>query len=160
LLSLFDDVSLTLVSPDELRMPAEIVDYCNGRGTNIRETSDLFEGVGDADVIYMTRVQQERFTNPEDAEKHRGRFILNRDIFRKYCRKDSIVMHPLPRDSRPGAQELSEDLNDDLHLAIFRQTDNGIPVRMALFAMVLGVEDEVEKTSEPVRWFVPEHQTV
>ena len=61
-------------------------------------------------------------------------------------------MHPLPRDSREGAQELGDDLNDDPNLAIFRQSDNGVLVRMALFALILDVADQVDDYSEPVNW--------
>ena len=61
-------------------------------------------------------------------------------------------MHPLPRDSREGAQELDDDLNDDPNLAIFRQSDNGVLVRMALFALILDVADQVDKYSKPVNW--------
>jgi aspartate carbamoyltransferase catalytic subunit len=61
----------------------------------------------------------------------------------------------LPRDSRIGAMELHDDLNSNPHLAIFRQADNGIPIRMALFALVLGVENRVEETAREVNWYVP-----
>ena len=64
-----------------------------------------------------------------------------------------MIMHPLPRDSRSEAQELDQDLNDNPNLAIFRQTDNGILIRMALFALVLGVEMEVNNYAQPVTWF-------
>lgn len=156
LLSLFEDVSLTLVSPDELRMPADIIEHCRKRGMKIKETTELYAGISHADVIYTTRVQQERFTDAEEAERHRGSFVINQHVFEQYCKPDAVLMHPLPRDSRPGAQELSEDLNRNPKLAIFRQTDNGIPVRMGLFALVLGVEGEVEKTAEEVRWYAPD----
>jgi aspartate carbamoyltransferase catalytic subunit len=156
LLSLFDHVSLILVSPEELRMPVEIIQDCRGRGVQIEETDDLFQGIEDVDVVYMTRVQEERFASPEEAERHRGRFVLDRSTFQKHCRANTVLMHPLPRDSRPGARELSDELNTLPELAIFRQAENGIPVRMALFALVLGVEQEVEKTSKPVPWFVPD----
>jgi aspartate carbamoyltransferase catalytic subunit len=63
-------------------------------------------------------------------------------------------MHPLPRDSRKDANELDSDLYENPNLAIFRQADNGISIRMALFALVLGVEDQIEKTSRPVNWHV------
>jgi aspartate carbamoyltransferase catalytic subunit len=62
-------------------------------------------------------------------------------------------MHPLPRDSREGARELDIDLNDNPNLAIFRQSDNGVVVRMALFALILDVVDQVEKHAGPVNWF-------
>jgi len=66
-------------------------------------------------------------------------------------------MHPLPRDSRPGANDLSNDIDGDPRLAIFRQADAGIPVRMALFCMVLGVEDQVKDSLQPATWWRPEY---
>jgi aspartate carbamoyltransferase catalytic subunit len=62
-------------------------------------------------------------------------------------------MHPLPRDSRAGAQELDVDLNDNPNLAIFRQSDNGVLVRMALFALILEVADQVDTHARDVNWF-------
>jgi aspartate carbamoyltransferase catalytic subunit len=61
-------------------------------------------------------------------------------------------MHPLPRDSRPDANELDNDMNDNPNLAIFRQADNGVLVRMALFASILGVDKEVDRYSRPISW--------
>ena len=63
-----------------------------------------------------------------------------------------MIMHPLPRDSREGAQELDIDLNDNPNLAIFRQSDNGVLVRMAMFALILDVADQVSQHDEPVNW--------
>ena len=65
-------------------------------------------------------------------------------------------MHPLPRDSRDVYCELDTDLNDHPQMAIFRQTDNGIPIRMALFALILGVEDKVEEYKKKSIWYVPD----
>ena len=62
-------------------------------------------------------------------------------------------MHPLPRDSRQGAEELDNDLNDNPNLAIFRQADNGVLVRMALFALILDVADQVDRHARPVNWY-------
>jgi aspartate carbamoyltransferase catalytic subunit len=155
LLSLLNNVHLTLISPEELRMPEPIIRQCRGRGLTVCETTELYAGVSDADVVYVTRVQQERFTNTEEAEKLRGTYIMDQHVYERYCRPGSVLMHPLPRDSRAGAQELSVNLNRNSRLAIFRQTDNGIPVRMALFALVLGVADDVDASACDVSWFVP-----
>jgi aspartate carbamoyltransferase catalytic subunit len=156
LLSLFRNVHFFFISPAELRMPGAIVDRCRDAGHHVRETAELYSGISDADVIYMTRVQQERFTDEQEAERFRGSFVINRTVYENYCRPGTVLMHPLPRDSRAGAQELSTDLDNNPNLAIFRQTDNGIPMRMALFALVMGVLEElVEGREAPVRWFVP-----
>lgn len=156
LLALFDGVEFVFVAPDELRMPEAITERARGAGHTIVETDDLVAGIGDVDVVYMTRIQQERFTAPEDADKYRGMFCLDQRLYERHCRPDTVLMHPLPRDSRPGANELNADLNHNPRLAIFRQTDNGIPVRMALFAMVLGVDTQVHDGARDVSWYVPE----
>ena len=83
-----------------------------------------------------------------------SKFVLNDDIYTKYCSSDTVVMHPLPRDSRPEANEIDFDLDSNPNLAIFRQADNGIAVRMAIFALVLDVVDKVEKTSSKIQWYV------
>ena len=88
-----------------------------------RALADLFKsacGENGADVIYATRVQKERFAN-EENEGYTPDFQINRAIIDAYCSPETIVMHPLPRDSRPGANDLSVDLNHDPRLAIFRQ---------------------------------------
>ena len=155
LLSLFDDVTVVLVAPQELQMPEAITTKVRAKGVTVQETEDLGAGIADVDVVYVTRIQQERFTSPEDADKYRGLYSINRPMYEKYCKPGTVLMHPLPRDSRPGANELDADLNGHPQLAIFRQTDNGIPIRMALFALVLGVADRVEEDSRDVRWYVP-----
>jgi aspartate carbamoyltransferase catalytic subunit len=155
LLSLFDNVTVVLVAPQELQMPEAITTRVRAKGVTVQETEDLGAGIADVDVVYVTRIQQERFTSPEDADKYRGLYSINRAMYEKYCKPGTVLMHPLPRDSRPGANELDADLNGHPELAIFRQTDNGIPIRMALFALVLGVADRVEEDSRDVRWYVP-----
>ena len=77
---------------------------------------------------------------------------LNQFIYTANCEPNTVIMHPLPRDSRSDANELDSDLYKNPNLAIFRQADNGVVIRMALFALVLGVEDQVDKNSKPVNW--------
>ena len=156
LLSLFKDIEFVFVAPDELQMPEAITERVTSKGHVVHRTSDLIEGISDVDVVYVTRIQQERFTTPEDADKYRGYFSINKRFYEKHCKPGTVLMHPLPRDSRPGANELDNDLNPHPRLAIFRQTDNGIPIRMALFALILGVEGQVHRTARDVNWFVPE----
>jgi aspartate carbamoyltransferase catalytic subunit len=142
LLSFFKNIHFILVSPDPLAMPQEIIQRLLSRGHTIEECNDLDRGIGKADVIYMTRIQQERFSNPEDAERYRGCYCLNKGLYEKQVGSKNVpIMHPLPRDSRPGALEIDQDLDDHPNLAIFRQANNGVPVRMALFALVLDVAD-------------------
>jgi aspartate carbamoyltransferase catalytic subunit len=74
-------------------------------------------------------------------------------IYTKHFQSKTVIMHPLPRDSRSDANELDNDLNKNPNLAIFRQTDNGVLVRMALFALTLGVDDIVSKFDRTVNWY-------
>lgn len=155
LLCLLEDINFVFVSPPELKMPTGILATVKANQNSVFETNKLVEGITNVDVVYMTRVQQERFTTAEEARKYAGLFSINHHIYNTYCKPGTILMHPLPRDSQPGANELDADLNQNPKLAIFRQADNGIPVRMALFAILLGVENEVHKTARNVQWFVP-----
>jgi len=156
LLALYRDLKFTLVSPKGLEMPEYILQQAGGNGHVIEQTNSLEEGLRGADVIYATRVQKERFEQ-EEIEGYGADFQVNKAIIDKCCGPDVIVMHPLPRDSREGANDLSTDLNHDPRLAIFRQTDNGIPVRMAIFAVLLGVETLVPHSLRDVTWSPPSH---
>lgn len=153
LLCLFNNISLTLVSPKELAMPEYIVEDLRKAGHKVTITEDLPNSISHIDIAYSTRIQEERFTSKEEADMYRGRFRLNQSIYTQFCEPNTVIMHPLPRDSRAEANELDNDLNTNPNLAIFRQTDNGVLVRMALFALVLDVADQVDKYSQEVRWF-------
>ncbi|MCP1366177.1 aspartate carbamoyltransferase, partial [Halomonas sp. BBD48] len=157
LLSLYAPMRITLVSPPGLEMPSHLVDLVASRGHRVELRDSLASDFGDLDVIYTTRIQKERFTE-EMMESFAGvsqDFTIDRAFLDQRCNDTTIVMHPLPRDSRPGANDLNVDLNGDPRLAIFRQTDNGIPVRMAIFATLLEVEDQIDKGLRDVKWFVP-----
>ncbi len=153
LLCLFNNVHISLVSPQELAMPQLYVDQLRSSGHTVTCSSDLTSSIGNVDIVYSTRVQEERFSSPEEADLYRGRFRLNQSIYTKYCEPNTVIMHPLPRDSRADANELDSDLNQNPNLAIFRQADNGVLIRMALFAMVLDVVGKVEKYSHEVTWY-------
>ena len=153
LLLLYDNITFTLISPIELRMPAEIVSELTAGGHKIIETEDMEAGLNDNDTVYLTRIQEERFTTKLEADIYRGRFRLNQSIYTSYCQPNTIIMHPLPRDSREEANELDNDLNQHPSLAIFRQTDNGVVVRMALFALVLNVADKIDDSATDVGWY-------
>ena len=153
LLSLFDSLQVSLVSPEALGMPAEVVDSLREAGHQVLETDSLETGIADVDIVYSTRIQEERFASREEADVYRGRFRLNQSVYTANCEPNTVIMHPLPRDSREGAQELDIDLNDNPNLAIFRQSDNGVLVRMAMFALILDVADQVSQHDEPVNWY-------
>ena len=153
LLCLYDNITFTLISPTELRMPAEIVSELTSAGHEVVETEDMEAGLNDNDTVYLTRIQEERFTTKLEADIYRGRFRLNQSIYTRYCQPNTVIMHPLPRDSREEANELDNDLNQHPSLAIFRQTDNGVVVRMALFALVLDVADKIDDSATDVGWY-------
>ena len=153
LLCLFDGVQVSLISPAELAMPGEITEALRAAGHHVTESDALEKGIADVDIVYSTRLQEERFASPEEAAIYRGRFRLNQQIYTRHCDPNTVIMHPLPRDSREPARELDDDLNDNPNLAIFRQTDNGVLVRMALFAMILGVEDKIDDHARDVGWY-------
>ena len=154
ILSLYDDVKMNLISPEELKLPIELVESISAKGVTITETENLEDGISEVDIIYVTRVQEERFKNKQDADKYRGLLSLNQSIYTANCEPNTVIMHPLPRDSRSDANELDSDLYENPNLAIFRQADNGIVIRMAIFTLVLDIEEKIDKSSMPVNWKV------
>jgi aspartate carbamoyltransferase catalytic subunit len=153
LLALFNRLRVSLVAPEALSMPTEVVEALQAAGHEVLQTESLEQGIAGVDIVYSTRIQEERFASPEEADLYRGRFRLNQSVYTANCEPNTVIMHPLPRDSREGARELDVDLNDNPNLAIFRQSDNGVLVRMALFALILDVADKVDRTSAPVDWY-------
>lgn len=153
LLCLYSQLQVVLVSPRELSMPVEIVESLRKAGHQVLESEVLEESISAVDIVYSTRIQEERFASQAEADVYRGRFRLNQSVYTKHCEPNTVIMHPLPRDSRDSARELDDDLNDNPNLAIFRQTDNGVLVRMALFALVLDVVDQVGKSARDVNWY-------
>ena len=151
LLALFPRIRFTLIAPRELAMPDSVLDVLTNAGHQVTLT-DQFSAQVDADIVYQTRIQQERFSDAQEADLYRGKFRLNSEIYTKHFKPNTVIMHPLPRDSRAEANELDNDLNQNPNLAIFRQADNGVLIRMALFALTLGVADQVEKHEAEVTW--------
>ena len=134
LLALYD-VRLNYVSPEKLRFPPEIIQEVNDKVPGIipqKEYRRLEEVIGESDVVYMTRIQKERFDDLEEYEKLKNYFILTPELM-KLAKEEMIVMHPLPR-----VGEISMEVDSDPRAAYFRQVEYGLYVRMALLAMVLG----------------------
>ena len=154
ILSLYNDVKMNLISPEELKLPIELVESISAKGVTITETENLEDGISEVDIIYVTRVQEERFKNKQDADKYRGLLSLNQSIYTANCEPNTVIMHPLPRDSRSDANELDSDLYENPNLAIFRQADNGIVIRMAIFSLVLDIEEKIDQSSMSVNWKV------
>ena len=153
LLVLFKDVSVHLVSPPGLEAPASTIAALREHGHAVEVFHTLADGIHHVDIVYVTRTQEERFANQAEADRYRGLFRVNQAIYTQHCEPNTVIMHPLPRDSRAKAQELDDDLIANPNLAIFRQTDNGVVVRMALFAMVLDVVGQVHERAQPVTWY-------
>ena len=154
LLALYKGIKLTLISPPGLEMPSYVAERLAKNDHVIEQTHDLNKGLAGADVVYATRIQKERFKD-ESFEGYTPEFQINKATLDAACGPDTLVMHPLPRDGRPDANDLSTDLNHDSRLAIFRQTDNGIPVRMAIFAVLLGVDGQVQRSMRDATWRRP-----
>jgi aspartate carbamoyltransferase catalytic subunit len=153
LLSLYERITFVFVSPKALAMPIDIVRHLIESGHEVVETESMEEGLARAQVVYQTRIQEERFASQEEANKFRGAYRINRYVYSQFCQPSTILMHPMPRDSRPEANELDPDLDNHPNLAIFRQADNGVIIRMAMFACVLGVAGQIEASARPVGWY-------
>ncbi|MCJ7433364.1 MAG: aspartate carbamoyltransferase [Anaerolineales bacterium] len=131
LLSLYK-VKLNYVAPDILRMPAELIEELNAQGIEQTEYTNLDACLPQTDVLYVTRVQKERFADEAAYESVKGAYVIDPKVM-KAAKKRMIVMHPLPR-----VGEISADFDEDPRAAYFRQMEYGLYVRMALLAMVLG----------------------
>lgn len=126
--------TLTLVSPKSLQMPAEIVSDLRASGKNITETEDMSAEINSADVIYMTRIQKERFPDEDEYEKVAGIYKLTASDLGG-AKGNMIVMHPLPR-----VNELCASVDSTKHARYFEQAFNGVPTRMALLCRSLGIK--------------------
>lgn len=123
--------SLIFVSPAELKMPDEVCLALKEKSVSYKITDDMEDAMKLSDVLYMTRVQKERFGDPKEYERQRGKYVLTRELIEEKNPK-ILVMHPLPR-----IWEISTDVDDAPGAAYFKQVENGIAVRMALLALVL-----------------------
>lgn len=151
LLSLFDNMTFHFVAPNAFPMPDSIIKKLEKAGHTVKIFTDPAEGIKNADVIYCTRIQQERLSESE-LDGHNDLFNIDKALIEPNAKADAIILHPLPRDAREGAYDLATDLDDDPRLKIFTQAANGIPVRMALFVHCLGLENEVGKDFKPTPW--------
>jgi aspartate carbamoyltransferase catalytic subunit len=124
------DVTLTLVSPSTLKMADSIASSAR-RKITVNETQDLEATMKVCDVLYVTRIQQERFKDPAEYEKVKGIYVIDRKLVER-TNPDMTIMHPLPR-----VNEIAIDVDKLPGAAYFRQADNGVYVRMALLALVL-----------------------
>ena len=152
LLSLQTGCTFKLFAPPGLELPEPIAREALERGHRLITCDSAVEAVVGADVVYATRVQRERLA-ADLADAPLMGDLLNKSMLLEAGNPEIIIMHPLPRDSRPGSFDLSPDVDDMGGLAIFHQTDNGLAVRMAIFLTVLGVDaEQVRLTTKQRPW--------
>lgn len=136
-LSRYKDVKVVLIAPDELRLPSYIKsDVCDKLGIPYREVHRLEDAISELDVLYMTRVQRERFLDEDEYERVKDSFVLDAAKM-ALAKKDMAVLHPLPR-----VNEIAPEVDSDPRAAYFRQTENGKFVRMALQYLLLKWKDD------------------
>jgi aspartate carbamoyltransferase catalytic subunit len=131
LLTLYDGVRISMVAPHVVQMEADILSLLEARGVPCTVTDCLVDAVADADVVYQTRIQKERFADPSEFGRARGDTRIDRRVMDRLPAR-SIVMHPLPR-----VDEIDPEVDADPRAAYFRQAHNGVAVRMALLEMLL-----------------------
>ncbi len=131
LLTLFD-VKINYVAPEILQMPELLVKEVDAAGIEQYETTDLDEVLSDTDVLYVTRIQKERFEDPSEYDLVKNSYVITAETMLS-AKDEMIVMHPLPR-----VGEIATEVDDDPRAAYFRQMEYGMYVRMALLSLVLG----------------------
>ena len=131
LLAMYPDVRLAFVAPDVVQVGDDILARLYSRGVPWTRAAQLNDVIGDVDVVYQTRVQKERFTDPAEFEQARSAIRIDAETMRRLS-PGAIVMHPLPR-----VDEIAPEVDADPRAAYFRQAANGVAIRMALLEMLL-----------------------
>ena len=130
LMWLFKNIEFTFISPDWLTMPEKVTDFLKEKNIKYTETKDYKEGIKNHDVLYVTRIQKERFPDFTEYEKIKNNFILDLEILD--WNTDITIMHPLPR-----VNEVKTEVDSQPNCAFFRQAENAVPIRMALLYLLL-----------------------
>ncbi len=160
LLALGRNIKVNLISPHHLALPQKIEDILTAAGHEVNRNHNMVSGITHVDIIYASRIQSERML-PSEANQfntdmtddlYRKTYHLNKAIYTQHCEPNTVIMHPLPRDSRSGLDVLDDDLNEHPNLAIFRQTDNGTIIRMCLFALIFNVVDQIDTYTYLPAW--------
>ncbi|ABK61829.1 MULTISPECIES: aspartate carbamoyltransferase [Clostridium] len=133
-LSRYENNKFILISPKELKIPDYIKEFLNERNIEFKEVDKLEDVIGELDILYMTRVQKERFEDKEEYIRLKDTYVLDKEKM-NVAKEDMMVLHPLPR-----VNEISTNVDDDKRACYFKQARFGMFVRMALIAKVLGVE--------------------
>lgn len=134
-LSRYENIKFIFISPPELRIPDYITDMLDEKNIAYEEVIRLEDSIGELDLLYMTRVQRERFFNEEDYVRLKDFYILTNEKM-ALAKEDMLVLHPLPR-----VNEISVEVDDDPRAAYFKQAQYGVYVRMALIMTLLGLTD-------------------
>ncbi|MGE4568819.1 MAG: aspartate carbamoyltransferase [Bacteroidales bacterium] len=129
--------NFSFISPEELKMPDEYKEFLAQKGIPFTEDRDFLRYINDADIIYMTRVQKERFSDPIEYEKVKNAYVLRNDMLTQ-TRPNVRILHPLPR-----VNEIDCDVDDNPKAYYFTQALNGMFVRQAIIASILGVAPEI-----------------
>ena len=130
----YDNISFVFISPEELKIPDYIIEMLKEKNIPYKEVIRLEEVMPELDILYMTRVQRERFFNEEDYVRLKDFYILNKEKM-SLGKEDMLVLHPLPR-----VNEISVEVDDDPRAAYFRQVQYGVYARMALILTLLEIE--------------------
>lgn len=131
-MGLFENTSFSFISPDELKMPDKVMNFLHENNISYEITEDYAEWIKNADVLYVTRMQRERFTDMSEYERLKDRFILTLDVLKSAAKQDITIMHPLPR-----VNEVHSEVDSLPNAAFFRQAENGVPIRMSLLYLLL-----------------------
>lgn len=128
------NTKFTFVAPPELRMPEEYKQFLRDKGLEFTETTEIGDAINEADIVYMTRVQRERFTDPMEYERVKNVYVLKNSMLDNT--KDNMrILHPLPR-----VGEIAYDVDQNPKAYYFNQTENGVYTRMAIISYLLGVK--------------------
>lgn len=122
---------MSLVSPEVVKMPENLVDWLKNKGVLVYQTPDLMDVISKADIIYVTRVQKEWFSSEEEYLKAKQGQQITLEVMSK-AKPEAVLMHPLPR-----VDEIKKEVDRDPRAAYFRQVENGVYVRMALLNLIL-----------------------
>lgn len=128
------NTNFTFVAPPELRMPEEYKQFLRDKGLEYTETTEIGDAINEADIVYMTRVQRERFTDPMEYERVKNVYVLKNSML-DGTKENMRILHPLPR-----VGEIAYDVDQNPKAYYFNQTENGVYTRMAIISYLLGVK--------------------
>lgn len=132
-MTMFKNITFHLISPEELKLPSSVKQYIKDSNCNYFQYQDINDAINKVDILYMTRIQRERFADPIEYERVKDAYILSNDMLAN-TKSNLKILHPLPR-----VNEITEDVDDNPKAYYFQQAQNGVYVRQALMASILGL---------------------